>query len=162
MAWFGEVVEEEKSNGWSTESSRQKGQHALEKFGDSSVWTKPALQQDLWVQPAPGRDDSPVKKRENLKIENPSKISTDQTVFLFHILNIGKLYVFKETVNVLFHQLLNLWNEHCYTLQSGGLDTFTQVRERKRKKEKEGKRLFRDIFVNIAGILKRKEKRKKN
>ena len=47
MALFGEVVEEEKSNGWSTESSRQKGQYALEKFdGESSVWTSPASQQN--------------------------------------------------------------------------------------------------------------------
>ena len=47
MAWFGEVVEEEKSNDWSTESSRHKGQHALEKSeGESSVWINPALEQD--------------------------------------------------------------------------------------------------------------------
>ena len=47
VAWFGEVVEEEKSKGWSTESLGQKGWHALEKFeGESSVWTNPALKQD--------------------------------------------------------------------------------------------------------------------
>ena len=47
MVWFGEVVEEEKSNDWSTESSRQKSRHALEKFeGESLVWTNPASEQD--------------------------------------------------------------------------------------------------------------------
>ena len=47
VAWFGEVVEEEKSNDCTTESSRQKRKHALEKFeGEYSVWTNPALEQD--------------------------------------------------------------------------------------------------------------------
>ena len=41
----------------------------------------------------------------------------------------------RETVKVLFHQELNLLNEHCYTLQSGDLDTFTQAREKERKKK---------------------------
>ena len=63
VVWFGEVVEEEKSNDWSTESSCQKGQYTLEKFaGESSVSTNPALQQDCWDQPAPGKDSSPVKR----------------------------------------------------------------------------------------------------
>ena len=73
----------------------------------------------------------------------------------------------RETVKILFHQSLNLLNEHYYTPQSGDLDTFTQVREKERKKkEKEGKGLLRDIFVWCfpVGLLlpvflkKRKEK----
>ena len=61
MVWFGEVVEEDMLGDLSTESSRQKGQHALEKFeGESSVWTNPASQQDCWDQPAPR--NSPVNR----------------------------------------------------------------------------------------------------
>ena len=54
--------------------------------------------------------------------------------------------------------------------QSGDLDSFTQVREKERKKkEKEEKGLLRDISVGcfpvgltFRYILKRKEKRKEN
>ena len=47
-----------------------------------------------------GESHSPVKRRErNLKIENPSKISTTQTVFLLLFLSIEKLYVFKKERN---------------------------------------------------------------
>ena len=37
----------------------------------------------------------------------------------------------------MFHQELNLLNEHCYAPQSGGLDTFTPVRVKERKKKRE-------------------------
>ena len=53
-------------------------------------------------------------------------------------------------------------------LQSGGLDTFTQVREKEREKRERRKRtierrfcLMFSCWFNITGILKRKEKRKK-
>ena len=54
----------------------------------------------------------------------------------------------RETVKVLFHQLLNLLNELCYMLQSGGLDTFySSKRKERKKKEKEEKGLLRGIFI---------------
>ena len=76
----------------------------------------------------------------------------------------------RETVKFLFHQYLNLLNEHCYTLQSGSLDTFTQVRENVRKKKRERRKrtverhfcLMFSRWLNIAGILQREEKRKRN
>ena len=59
-------------------------------------------------------------------------------------------------------------NEHCYTHQSGGLDTFTQAREKergKKEKQKEEKGLLRDIFVwcfpvGLLLLVFQKEKRK--
>ena len=94
--------------------------------------------------------NSPVKK-EILGIENPSKISTPQTVFLFQILNIGELYIFKNCKGSISTIIKKILNEHFYMSQSGVLDTFTQVKEEekreRRKKEKEEKRLLRDIFV---------------
>ena len=70
------------------------------------VWIKPTLEVDHWGQPALG-SHTPVKRRErNLNSKNPSKITTTQTLFLLHLLTIGKLYVFneRETVKVLFHR----------------------------------------------------------
>ena len=58
----------------------------------------------------------------------------------------------KKSVNVLFYQELKLLNEHCYTAQSGGFDTFTQIREKEREKKRKKKKdcwetcLF-DVFL---------------
>ena len=142
MASPGEAVEEEKSDDWSTGSSRQKSHHALEP--------------DRWGQPVPGK--TLTRKKERKKSENWEPIKDKYNSNRFHstilryweITRIQKKKKKKkrETVKVLFHQSLNLLNEHCYSLQSSDLDTFTQVREKERKKkEKKEKEQLRDIFV---------------
>ena len=62
-----------------------------------------------------------------------------------------------------------LVNELCYMLQPGDLSIFSRERKKKeRKKEKEEKYGWETFmfdtacWLNIAGILKRKEKRKRN
>ena len=63
-----------------------------------------------------------------------------------------------------------LVNELCYMLQSGDLDIFSSKRKKKerKKKEKEEKDWWETFmfdtssWLNIAGILKRKEKRNRN
>ena len=57
---------------------------------------KPAIEPDRWGQPAPGKTPTCKQEKRNLKIENPSKINTTQTVFLLQFLNIGKLYELKK------------------------------------------------------------------
>ena len=56
-------------------------------------------------------------------------------------------------------------NEFCYMLQPGDLSIFSSKRKKKeRKREKEGKDYWETFmfdttcWLNIAGILKRKEK----
>ena len=87
--------------------------------------------------------------KKNLEFGNLSMISTAQTIFLSQVLNIGKIYVFKNNCKCSISPIVkNILNEHYYTPQSGILNTFTQVRDKEReKKEKEEKRLLRDIFV---------------
>ena len=62
-----------------------------------------------------------------------------------------------------------LGNELCYMLQAGDLSIFTSKRKKKeRKKEKEEKDCWETFmfdtacWLDIVGILKRKEKRKRN
>ena len=86
---------------------RAKKAGTREKFeGESSVRTNPALEQEADFSQLQEKMAHPKRerKKKNLEVENPSKISTAQTVFLFQIFNTGKLYVLKKTVNVLFHQ----------------------------------------------------------
>ena len=59
----------------------------------------------------------------------------------------------RETVKILFHQSLDLLNEHCYMLQSGGLDTFTQVREKERKKKEKEKKDCWETFLFDVFLL---------
>ena len=156
VAWPSKVGEEE---------SLMIGQLALctPKKAESLVWTKPALKPDRWGQPARGGALTHKKERKNLKIENPSKISTAQTVFLLQFLSIEKLYVFKKERNckdsvssiVKFIEWTLL---HTSVRQLRHFYSSKRKKERK-KNEKEEKGLLRDIFClvfscwpNIAGI----------
>ena len=75
----------------------------------------------------------------------------------------------RETEKILFPQWLNLLNEHYFKCQSSDWDTFTQARKMERKKkEKEEKDCWETFMLDIscwlyiAGIKKKKEKRKRN
>ena len=73
-----------KSNDWPTGSSRQKDHHPLEKFEEAFTFgQKTASEPHAEIQPTLGRSLTRKKeKKKSERFENPSKISTIQTVFL--------------------------------------------------------------------------------
>ena len=121
-----------------------------------SLWTEVSRKKTL-IQPIPRMSLARKKERKE------PDIKPHQT---------GKLYVFKkerEKLKEFCFIFSKLVNELCYMLQSGDLDIFSQVKEKERKKkEKEEKDCWETFmfdtsrWLNIAGILKRKEKRKRN
>ena len=123
------------------------------------------------ISASSGRSHSPVKKREkNLKIENPSKISTAETVFLLLFLNIGKLYVFLKKERNCKCSISPIVKFIEWTLQLASVRRlrhfYSSKRKRKRKKGERGKRtverhfcLMFSCWFNIADISKREKKK---
>ena len=148
---------------WHAEFNRLRGKVTHKKstteFGQKTAWEPHA--EFSWLQ----ERHSPVKRRErNLNIENPSKISTTQTVFLLQFFSIRKWYVSKERETVIkfieWTQLqASVWR----------LRHFSQVREKERKKkEKEEKRtverhfcLMFSSWLNILLYFKKKREKKR-
>ena len=135
------------------------------------VWIQPALEPDHWGQPAPGR--SLTRKKEKRKSENwePVKDKYNSNRFPSTILKYWKVIYIKRKrdskdsispiIKFIEWTLLqaSVWRlRHCYSSKR-------KRKEKKRKKKKDcWETILFDIscWLNIAGILKRKEKRRKN
>ena len=173
MAWLSEVVEEEsRMIGPQALCAPMKKKHPLEKFeGGSSVWKKACVRTKSLRSTSSGKRYLHVRKRErNLKIENPSKISTAQTVFLLKFWSCEKFCVFKKEINCKdYVSSIVKFIEWTLLHASVWRLRYFYSSKRKRKKEKRERRnrtverhfclMFSGWFY-VAGILKRKERKK--